>query len=83
MACGCPVLCSTCGSLGEIVGDAADTIDPLNIEALRDGLTRLATDAGWRDRLRVAGFRNAQRFDWSDNAAKVLAVYDRAAAGRQ
>ena len=83
MACGCPVMCSTCGSLGEIVGDSAATVDPLNVAAMRAGLERLATDAGWRDQLREAGFRNARRFDWRDNATKVMAVYERAVAGRR
>ena len=83
MACACPVMCSTCGSLGEIVGDAAATVDPLNVAAMRAGLERLATYAGWRDQLREAGFRNAHRFDWRDNATKVMAVYERAVAGRR
>jgi len=28
MACGCPVLTSTSGALGEVVGDAAATLTP-------------------------------------------------------
>lgn len=82
MACGCPVLSSTRGSLGEVVGDAAATLDPENVADIGAGLQRLATDAPYRTRLREAGFRNARRFDWSDNAAKVLAVYEHAAAAK-
>lgn len=83
MACGCPVLCSTRGSLGEIVGNAAATVEPEDVGAMATGLHRLASDAGWRAELREAGFRNARRFDWHDNATKVLAVYERAVAGRR
>ena len=80
MACGCPVLSSTRGSLGEVVGDAAATMDPENVADIAAGLQRLATDPAQRAQLREAGFRNARRFDWSDNAAQVLSVYERAAA---
>jgi len=83
MACGCPVLSSTRGSLGEVVGDAAATVDPENIADISAGLQRLATDTAWRTQLREAGFHNARRFDWADNAAKVLKVYERAAATRR
>jgi len=78
MACGCPVLSSTRGSLGEVVGDAAAIVDPENIDDISAGLQRLATDPAWRAHLREAGFRNARRFDWSDNAKSVLSVYERA-----
>lgn len=78
MACGCPVMSSKRGALAEVVSDAADIIDPENIESLAEGLTRMANDDLHRDSLREAGFRNAQRFDWSSNAKAVLAVYAKA-----
>ncbi len=34
MACGCPVISSAAGSLGEVVGDAARIIDPLEPETI-------------------------------------------------
>lgn len=75
MACGCPVLCSTRGALGEIVGDAAATVDPEDVPALATQLATLASDPALRNRLRTAGLKRAQRFDWQRTAARTLDVY--------
>ena len=78
MACGCPVLCSTTGSLSEVVGDAALPVEPENTDRLKTELTRLATDHGLRKRLRADGLKQAQRFNWQTTAAATLDVYARA-----
>lgn len=83
MACGCPVLCSTRGSLGEIAGEAAATADPEDVCALRRQLARLAGDDGLREHLRAAGLAQAKRFDWHKAAAATLEVYAQAAAKRK
>jgi len=83
MACGCPVISSACGSLAEVVADAADTVDPLNVSAIVGALRRVVTDAGHCDRLRAAGFRNAQRFNWQRTAEAVLGVYEAVVARRK
>ena len=82
MACGCPVLSSTAGALGETIGGAADRLDPLDVEQIQAQLTRAATDPVWRDRLRVAGLARARDFDWGATAAATLGVYARAADRR-
>lgn len=82
MACGCPVLSSTRGALAEVVGDAAEPVDPESVPSLTAGLHRLATDEACRGALREAGYRNARRFDWSQTARNVLTVYRRAWAHR-
>ncbi len=76
MACGCPVVCSTRGSLGEVVGDAAATVDPENVNDMAHQLQRLAADPSTRDRLRIAGITHAQGFDWTRTAAETLNVYE-------
>ena len=78
MACGCPVLSSTRGSLGEVIADAAETVDPEDIDELQLKLTRLASDASLRERLRTAGLKRAQQFDWQTTAAETLETYLRA-----
>lgn len=82
MACGCPVLTSTDGALAEVCGTAALQADPLDVSALQHQLTRIAGDAGLRDRLRAAGLARARQFNWENTAARTLDVYARA-AGRQ
>jgi len=83
MACGCPVISSAAGSLAEVVAAAADLVDPLSVSAIAAALQHMATDAGHRDRLRAAGFQNAQRFNWQRNAAAVLQVYETVVARRK
>ncbi len=78
MACGCPVLSSTRGSLGEVIADAAETVEPENGADLQRQLTRLASDAKLRERLRAAGLKRAQQFNWQTTAAATLETYGRA-----
>lgn len=68
MACGTPVLTSNCTSLPEVVGDAALLVDPLNVEAIADGLRRLAGDESLRERLIQSGLQRAQTFSWDKSA---------------
>ena len=82
MACGCPVISSTRGSLAEVVADAAETVDPENVRSVSDALARLATDETRRATLVTAGLRNARRFDWAANARAVLATYESARSRR-
>ncbi len=79
MACGCPVISSTRGSLGEVVGDAAVTVDPEDIPQMAVHLGRVATDEGLRIDLQTAGFEWAKRFDWTRTAAETLKVYEQTA----
>ena len=78
MACGCAVLCSTRGALGEMVGDAAATVDPEDIAGLKWQLARLAGDPGLREQLRRAGLARARCFVWAKTAAATVEVYLRA-----
>ncbi len=82
MACGCPVISSARGSLAEVVADAAEIIDPLNLSEIAAAMQHVVTDAGHRERLREAGFRNAQRFNWQRHAEAVLSVYEAALTRR-
>ena len=77
MACGSPVISSTCGSLGEVVGEAALIIDPESVADIAAKLGALAGDATLRERLRTAGFAQARKFDWQRTAKETLAVYER------
>lgn len=80
MACGCPVISSAAGSLGEIVGDAAAIVNPEETDSIAEQLTLVAGDASLRGRLREAGIVRAEKFDWNRTAAETLLVYG---AGRR
>lgn len=77
MACGAPVLTSNTSALPEVAGDAAITVNPLDEEAIGDGLRRLLQDASLRQRLRADGFLQAAKFNWQTTAAQTAAVYAR------
>ncbi|HLX71753.1 MAG TPA: glycosyltransferase family 1 protein [Verrucomicrobiae bacterium] len=77
MACGCPVICSNRGSLGEVVDDAAVILNPENVDSMADQLLLLANNADVREQLRAAGLKRARRFDWNRTAIDTLSVYSR------
>jgi glycosyltransferase involved in cell wall biosynthesis len=77
MACGCPVICSTRGSLGEIVEQAAAIVNPEDVNSMAKQLGLLANDAPLRERLRAAGLEQASKFDWNRTAAETLSIYSR------
>jgi glycosyltransferase involved in cell wall biosynthesis len=77
MACGTPVLTARTGSLPEVAGDAAWYVDPLDVEALADGMARILTDSGTRTDLVERGALQAKRFSWARTAAATLEIYRR------
>lgn len=79
MACGCPVIASASGSLGEVLGDAAAIVQPEDIHTIAKQLYILATDSAARNRLRAAGLAQARKFDWAKTAQETVEVYQRAA----
>jgi len=76
MACGTPVVCSNVSSLPEVVGEAAITVDPNDVEALAEALHRVLTDADLRQDLRRRGLERAAEFTWEQTARETAAVYE-------
>jgi glycosyltransferase involved in cell wall biosynthesis len=79
MACGCPVICSDRGSLGEVAQGAAAMVDPEDIGSMAKQLGAVAGDRALRETLRLAGLERARQFDWQRTAAETLKIYERAA----
>ncbi len=75
MACGAPVITSNTSSLPEAAGDAALLVNPYDISAIAQALTRLLEDETLRAELRQKGYKQVQRYTWTGAAAKMLAVY--------
>jgi glycosyltransferase involved in cell wall biosynthesis len=72
LQCGTPVITSNVSSLPEVVGDAALTVDPTDVEALCEALVRLANEPQLREDLRGRGPIQAARFSWDRTAAGTL-----------
>lgn len=77
MSLGVPVLTSTGGALPEVAGDAAELVDPLDVEAMTRGIRKLAADAGLRAELARRGPERAARFSGSAYAERLSAAYGR------
>lgn len=81
MKCGTPVMVGNATSLPEVVGDAALTVDPFDINAIASGLESMLNDSVLRDTLRVKGKARATFFDWRDTARRTLGVYEQVVHG--
>jgi len=80
MASGTPVVCSRAGSLDEVVGDAALTADPEDVEALTWHAAAALTDGKLRATLIDRGLAHAARFNWDRTAEQMIALYRDVAA---
>jgi glycosyltransferase involved in cell wall biosynthesis len=76
MACGTPVVCSHVSSLPEVVGDAAEIINPENVFDIARGMREVLLDPQRRTLLVARGFEQARRFSWERTAQKVLDAYE-------
>ncbi|HXV60660.1 MAG TPA: glycosyltransferase family 1 protein [Vicinamibacteria bacterium] len=75
MANGTPVVTSRISSLPEVVGDAAITVDPYDIDEIAHAMKSILTDGSLRNRLIEAGHAQAQRFSWESAVAQIHAAY--------
>jgi glycosyltransferase involved in cell wall biosynthesis len=80
MASGTPVVCSRAGSLDEVVGSAALTADPEDIDTLSGHAAAALTDGTLRATLIDRGLAHAARFSWDRAAEQMIAVYRDVAA---
>jgi len=73
MACGTPVVASAHPSLDEACGDAAVRVDPLDPEAIAEGIREALAR---RDELVARGLVHAARFSWHATGATILAALE-------
>jgi len=70
MSCGCPVVCTNAASLPEVVGEAAELVDPLDVQSIAGGIWRVVSDREYADKLRLAGFGQVEKYSWEQSAAR-------------
>lgn len=75
MSWGCPVACSTGGSLPEVVGDAGIYFDPQSVEEIRSVMERVVTGQSLQAELRARGYSRIKNFSWDRCAAETASVY--------
>lgn len=83
-ACGLPVIGTTGSGVAEAVldGETGLLVPQGDVPALAEAITRVLTDDDLRARLGAAGRAYAQTQDWAQVAARVAALYARAAQSR-
>lgn len=82
MVCGVPVICSGVTSLPEVVGDAALTFDPTDVDDIAAAMLAVLNDPALRARLVHKGRERATHFSWQSAAARTVDVYRNAAGVR-
>ncbi len=76
MACGTPVVCSNVASLPEVVGDAAEVVNPENVFDIARGMREVLLNDERRRIMVERGFEQARRFSWERTAQQVLDAYE-------
>ena len=80
MASGVPVVTSNTSSLPEVVGDAAELVNPENVFDIVRGIRQVLINADYRQELIERGRRRAHLFNWAETARQVVEVYQEVAA---
>ena len=75
MASGIPVVTSRLSCLPEIVGDAAELVDPLDSADIARGMATVLDNGDRQAQLRGHGFEQARRYRWENHATEVIAAY--------
>ena len=77
MTAGLPVLTSDRGAMREVAGDAALTVDPENVAAIAEGMSRLHSDSALRAELAGRGLGRRELWTWQQTARRTLEAYHR------
>ena len=73
-----PVISSNTSCMPEILGDAAEYFDPLDVDAIASAIDRVLSQPARRRELIVKGKTQAARYSWERCGKETLAVYERA-----
>ena len=65
---GCPVVCANASSLPEVVGDAAELVDPMDVDDISKGICRVILDRKYASHLSVRGNEQVKKFTWDASA---------------
>jgi glycosyltransferase involved in cell wall biosynthesis len=76
MACGTPVVCSHVSSLPEVVGEAAEIVNPENVFDIARGIREVLLNDDRRRKMVELGFEQTRRFSWERTAQQVLDAYE-------
>ena len=76
-------MCSSIDTLREVAGDAAELVDPLDVDAIAAGLHRVWSDANRAHELVIRGKQRAAQYTWEATGVAYRALYASIAAGER
>ncbi len=80
MAMGAPVVTSNVSSLPEVLGEAAQFVNPENVFDISRGIKQVLLDDELRRQLIERGHERVQQFSWERSVERVLEIYREVAA---
>jgi glycosyltransferase involved in cell wall biosynthesis len=80
MAYGCPVVCTNTSAVPEVVGDAAELVDPYDIESISVGLAHVLYNSARAAELVARGRERIKLFTWARCGAEHARFYQNLAA---
>ncbi len=78
MAYGTPVVSSNTSCMPEILGDAAEYFDPLDISDMAEKIIKVIGNDDLREALITKGYARVAKYSWEKMARETLAVYAKA-----
>ena len=78
---GCPVVCSDAASLPEIVGEAAELVEPLDVRLIANGVWHILSDSAYRNALIEKGTQRASHFSWDRSASRLIKICEEVLGG--
>lgn len=77
MALNCPVVCSNSSSIPEVVGDAGQYFEPLDIESQLEAIRKVVFDTSNRNLLINEGIKRLANFSWDKCASETKEIYNK------
>jgi len=74
MAAGCPVVAANSSSIPEIVGDAAELVDPLDVAMIAEGMQRVLSDPARHSELVGRGHARVAEFTWERAGRRTIDI---------
>jgi len=76
MAASVPVAASNATSIPEVVGDAANLFDPLDVDDIAANIYEVICNTQLRKELVQKGYKNLKRFDWNECCSQTVDEYE-------
>ncbi len=68
---GCPVICAKAASLPEVVGEAGEYVDPMDITSIAQGIWNVISSKSYMQKLTESGYQRVQIFNWEQSACQL------------